>query len=308
MRYDDRLDAEGIRQASAQTHGFWGRGRTLAEHTRRNFAQIADSEGQCRYVGLRDEDGRVVSSLKWYELRFCGPPGEARAFGIGAVFTPAEQRGRGLATQLIEVALSEARCREYELSVLYSDIRPEFYERLGFVRFAAVDWELLPEALPDAPPLRLRRATVADETTLIALHERSFGSEWLWPRRPPKLWRYLRRRNEAAGDLLLTDGGQVVGYVNVRPAAGRLYVEEWAGPTDLRQRVWGTLRRLAEALGCRRVCGWERPGQTPPGARRTAREVAVPMIAALRPDSPWRDFLVRAAGGNDAFFGALDHF
>ena len=308
LRYDDCFDADAIRQASAQTHAFWGRGRDLPAHVRRNFVQIGASEGQCRYVGLRDPAGAVVSSLKWYDLRFRGRPGEARAFGVGAVFTPDEYRGQGYATRLLRAAMEEAARQGYGLAMLYSDIEPAFYARLGYFRFSAVDWEIPASALPAAEPLQTRHSVASDEAALIEFHESHFGEEWLWPRRPPKLWRYLRRRNEAAGDLILTEGGRSVGYLNVRAQAGRLQVEELAAPSALHDRVWATVRQIATARGLASVAGWERPDQTPAGASRTQRPDCIPMLAALQPDNPWAAFLEEAAGENRAFFGALDHF
>ena len=52
-----------------------------------------------RTVGLH-VDGRLVCSFKRYERELrCGDR-TLRAFGIGAVFTPPEERGRGYAGRL----------------------------------------------------------------------------------------------------------------------------------------------------------------------------------------------------------------
>src|SRR5688500_13364013 len=55
---------------------------------------------------------------------------DVRVLGIGAVFTPAEARGRGHATRLLELLMDEARASGAAAAMLFSEIGTAFYERL----------------------------------------------------------------------------------------------------------------------------------------------------------------------------------
>lgn len=79
---------------------------------------------------IADCDGRVGSSLITYRNVFGLAPG---CMGIGSVATPPEFRGRGRASHLIKQVL-EMKENALDVAVfLFSEVKPEFYEKLGFV-------------------------------------------------------------------------------------------------------------------------------------------------------------------------------
>jgi predicted GNAT family N-acyltransferase len=54
---------------------------------------------------------------------------------IGSIATPSEQRGKGLASNLIKYVVSKINSKKNTTNIfLYADIAPEFYEKFGFVR------------------------------------------------------------------------------------------------------------------------------------------------------------------------------
>ena len=55
-----------------------------------------------------------------------------RVLGIGAVFTPPDLRGRGLATNLIDLMIADAARDGIHTALLFSEIGPDYYARLGF--------------------------------------------------------------------------------------------------------------------------------------------------------------------------------
>ena len=81
------------------------------------------------YVGTLD--GRVVTSLGCYPIRFQIDGEDLPGIAIGSVHTLSEVRGRGFAPQLIDWV--ERDNPGAALSVLFSDIQPEYYARIGYV-------------------------------------------------------------------------------------------------------------------------------------------------------------------------------
>ena len=62
--------------------------------------------------------------------------------GIGAVFTSPASRGRGAARELIERLLERAAADGADLALLFSEIGPDYYARLGFEPIATIDRRL----------------------------------------------------------------------------------------------------------------------------------------------------------------------
>jgi predicted N-acetyltransferase YhbS len=72
-----------------------------------------------------EEGGTLLSSLIVYDL---GGP----AAGLGSIATAPERRGRGYASALVGAAAGAIEGAGKRRVFLFSDIGPEFYERLGF--------------------------------------------------------------------------------------------------------------------------------------------------------------------------------
>jgi ribosomal protein S18 acetylase RimI-like enzyme len=70
------------------------------------------------------EDHWLLSSLVVFDL-------SPRAAGIGSIATSPDLRGRGHASRLVSMVVADLE-RTKDRIFLFSDIPPEFYERLGF--------------------------------------------------------------------------------------------------------------------------------------------------------------------------------
>jgi predicted N-acetyltransferase YhbS len=295
------LNADGIREAAAQTHGFWGGKRTLKEHTQRTFDSLARLGEGLRYVGLHDERGALAASLKFYTVALQTPIGVAKTLGIGAVFVPETERGKGYGQAIVRAAMDEARALGYDAALLYSDIAPQFYARLGFVEFSALDWSADVTALPDSVPLMTRPATADDFDTLSAWYHADATTADIFPVRSSELWRFGKWFNRADDELILNDGKREVGYVVVRSTPQGLRLFEWAAPGVEPERIWATVRRLTEMEGQSRIYGWLRFDRREEWTTVMPRPDAIPMIAPLK-DS------LRVTAKMKVFFGAIDHF
>jgi GNAT superfamily N-acetyltransferase len=323
LTYVPRLDRDTVAEASRQTHAIWGAGRDLAEHEARTLEQLERGGPELlRYVGLVDDDGRLVASIKRYALALAvpaSPAGVVPAVGIGAVFTRDDARRQGAATTLLRAVLGEARDLGYRAAWLYSDVAPAIYERLGFVSLPAWIHEALAAELPaqgalerrsitlDAPPVHA--AGVDDVDRVLGWYEAAWDRRWLRPVRSRAALRYFGWRNGVRGAHLLHDGGREVGYVIAQPtepssgARRALWVEEWSAPGVPVARIFATFRAMAEASGAATVRGWLRPDTVALPFSRTRRADAWPMIAAL--DDSWSP---QAVPGDHVHLGSLDHF
>jgi N-acetylglutamate synthase-like GNAT family acetyltransferase len=89
-------------------------------------------------------------------------------WGLGSIVTHGEMTGKGYATSLIKKCIESIEEKEDVFIFLYSDIRPDFYQRLGFkllpdklqknkksicmVRCGESNWEKLIKSLPEEIP------------------------------------------------------------------------------------------------------------------------------------------------------------
>lgn len=79
-----------------------------------------------------EENGNLLSSLITYHFK-------ADTFGIGSIATPRLNRNKGHASKLIFEVLKRFDQSSKTVRIfLYSDIKPEFYEKFGFKRLPEV--------------------------------------------------------------------------------------------------------------------------------------------------------------------------
>jgi len=288
--------AEYVRDVLPHSASVWAGDRNFADYAADFGAVSASGFGRRRFrtLGL-SLDGELVTSCKRYqrELR-CGER-TFRAAGIGAVFTPEAQRGRGYATAFLGALLDAERASGTDLVYLFSDIQPAFYERLGFVQLPSRAIVLRADTLPHA---RIPARTLVDEdwpaiercfATLDAT--RAFALT-----RPPLVWEWLRLRTRSAesGGVLvrlgIMRGRRLVGYVLGRrfPAVDSFALDEFAYVDEEAAALVPALLRNA-AGDLRKVTGWLPPAPArsvvPRGAvrgRRTAIAMVLPLSTGAR--------------------------
>jgi predicted N-acetyltransferase YhbS len=125
------------------TYEIWNDG--LARHAYGRFfaAQTATPWGKAhlRRFALVNGD-EVLASAKVYRFDASLDDRPIQVAGLGAVFTPPASRGRGAAGDLIERLLDAAASDGADLALLFSEIGPRYYERLGFEIVPTVDRQL----------------------------------------------------------------------------------------------------------------------------------------------------------------------
>lgn len=95
--------------------------------------------------------------------------GPVRVVMVGSVATAPEQRGRGLASDLLRQLAQLARDGDHDAMVLWSD-RWDFYQRLGF-RPSGQQLEVELNRTPTGPVAGVRAADFGDLWAMLQLHE-----------------------------------------------------------------------------------------------------------------------------------------
>ena len=110
-----------------ETAALWANGRDFPTYVAQT-SELARSRYGVRHYrtfGLFDGTG-LTASFKRYDRAAHLGSARLRACGIGAVFTPAQHRGRGYASVMLGAALDAARDGGYDAAFLFSDIAPQF--------------------------------------------------------------------------------------------------------------------------------------------------------------------------------------
>jgi GNAT superfamily N-acetyltransferase len=154
-----------------QTHGIWSDRLSRAAYARYNAAQQLTPWGSrhLRRYALLDDQGRILSSAKRYDLRARLDGREVCVIGLGAVFTPADQRGHGYAREIIERLIEDAASGGAELALLFSEIEPAFYESMGFIPVPRHEHLVRARETSGAPMALVRAAEDRDVPAVTAL-------------------------------------------------------------------------------------------------------------------------------------------
>ena len=281
-----------IRDVLPHSAAMWAGSRDYDRYVA-DFQTLADSgfgKRRFRTLGL-SIDGELVSSCKRYarDLR-CGGR-SFRAAGIGAVFTPDDLRGRGYATALLGALLDSERSGGTDFVYLFSDIHPQFYERLGFITLPSRALALRADTLPHQ---RIAMRTLGDddwsaiERCFAALDAtRTYGLV-----RPPLVWEFLRMRARSPEDdgapirLGVMRGRRLAAYVFGRrfPAVDSFALDECAYVDDDAADLIAPLIRNA-AGDLRKITGWLPPAPArsaiPRGAIRKRTKAIAMVLTAL---------------------------
>ncbi len=300
------------------TAPLWAGRRSFEQYVAQTHELAASAYGRRRFrtVGLYD-GRRLVASFKRYERTLRDGPRVLRTIGFGAVFTPAELRGRGYASFMLASALDAARHDGYDLAYLFSDIRPQFYAAVGFRSLPSRELTLRADALP---PERLHIASLAraDAAAVRRCFERADlrrGSAFV---RDDAMWRWIATRVHHgsehrlghATNLAVRRGRRICAYVlGARVPERDAYVfDEFGFSDDAAATLIPALLRAA-AGDLRRIIGWFPPDgarQTLPKGTTRKRKGATLMMAPLSGDGERLiDTLCRDA--NADFTWATDH-
>jgi predicted N-acetyltransferase YhbS len=154
-----------------ETYPLWGDGLSRRAYAQWNNAQEQTDWGRHHLQRLAlVESGRVVATAKRYDLLLTVDGRRASTVGVGAVFTPAPLRGRGHARAIIGALLDAARTDGAELALLFSEIGPTYYQRLGFSIVPVETADIAVQVKPGAPAVLVRSGEGADAEQIAAMY------------------------------------------------------------------------------------------------------------------------------------------
>ncbi len=217
------------RQAHRNVHDVWSRGLPLERHVARR--EQAPHHNFAQWIVGRQQ-GQVVTSLACHPLEFRLRGQRVKGIGIASVHTIPSVRGQGYAPQLIDWTHRWAAAQGRMLSLLFSDVNPAYYERMGYVACPA--WEGFREVVGAAkPPVAERgyRLLTCDPTTSLAelssLYDRSVADRPLAVLRYAEYWQnLLDRRPHDVFFWLMDPTGARCGYLRLSPIPEPLFVTD----------------------------------------------------------------------------------
>lgn len=306
------------RQILPLTHELWANGRTFETYVDQTVELALTGYGKRYYRTLGLLDGKeIVATFKRYDRHARLRGQQLAAMGIGAVFTPAKNRGRGYASLMLATALEHARGQHFDFAYLFSDIHPQFYKALGFVelpsRLISFRSDALSKSRLDVDRLQpkdwpaIRRCFDATE------QRRNYGFI-----RGPLFWRWLQTRirhgsehaHGQAVHLCVRRGRNLAAYVlgQREPKHDAYVLDEFGFATQKDSALIEPLLRAA-AGDLRRIAGWLPPSSVrsllPRGSVRKRKD-AVFMIAPLSPNGKRFLELAKTSGTADAVW-STDH-
>ncbi len=153
------------------TYPIWGDGLSRRAYAQWNQAQERTDWGRRHLMRVAlVENGHLLATAKRYDLRLMLDGRVTPTVGIGAVFTPVALRGRGHARAIIDALMESARADGAELALLFSEIGPEYYERMGFTVIPIETADIQVATKPGAPAMLVRAGEDDDARHVAALY------------------------------------------------------------------------------------------------------------------------------------------
>jgi predicted N-acetyltransferase YhbS len=288
------LDANRYaREVLPLTAELWAGRRDYETYATQTTELAQSGYGRRHYRTIGCYEGEtLVASCKRYERTMHYGTQRMRAVGIGALFTPAEFRGRGYASAMLAALLDEARANGWDIAYLFSDIRPQFYTELGFRELPSRSFSVRADGLAHRR-LEVARLEDSDSNGIARCFEISECARPWGFLRTPLVWEWIRlrlrhgseRKAGESANLVVRRGNAILAYViGVRAPEHDAYILDevgFAGP-DAADIVPSLLRSAAGDL--QRITGWLPPefargalARSSVRKRRTAIFMAAPL-------------------------------
>ena len=284
------VPAQGALLDEILDHTFtvWHEGLTRPAYGQWNDAQLRTAWGRThlRRVASVDDMGRLLSTAKYYrfDVRLRGRDGWM--WGLGAVFTPPAQRGRGYATALIERLVEQARGEGALLGGLFSEIGAPFYERLGFTVVPVDEVTVEVTRGGGAPAMLVRAGEERDLPAIAAMHAARVEGVPFAVRRDVHAIRYAMARKRLLAGLgpvglrqveffVAEEGASAVAYVLLSENANGWTLEEAGDRDPAGARLGAMLQVLVAREPAQRTplirAWWPRSFPVPPQLTLTDR-------------------------------------
>ena len=238
--------------------------------------------------------------------------------GVGAVFTPRPQRGRGRASQIVEQIVEQSRQEGALLAGLFSEIGAPFYERLGFAVVPFDEVTVSVARKGGSPAMLVRSGEQRDLESLAAMHEvRAAGVRFAVRRSPSLIGYALAKKRLIAGlgppglrqveFFVAEEGASAVAYVVLSENPKGWTLEEAGDRDPAGARLGAMLQVLLAREPSRPIplirAWWPRSFPVPPQLELTARSNASDLFMVR----PLAD-VAMPSSADDVFYWRSDYF
>ncbi|MBM81967.1 MAG: hypothetical protein CMJ78_15450 [Planctomycetaceae bacterium] len=274
---------EERKQIYANVFDFWQWADTVEEHVEMRMESVQHQRARW-YAGYLD--GELVSSLGAYPIDFSFNGECVPGISIGSVHTLEAYRGRGLVPQLMRRVEELEVDNGARLSMLYSDISPGYYARLGYQRCPSWYVWLDVENLADAETeFELEEFMVADQLDEVKQRYEYYLNTDFAIARSDDYWQYVLNKSEDDIYCWVSFRGSRLGYVVAGAADGDLIVRDYAvsGGSGVVTDCLPELAKIAAQSELKCVGGWlAAPATLPSTFRMEARSAEITMIKHLQ--------------------------
>ena len=293
------------------TYPLWGEGLSRDAYGRWNQAQLQTTWGRdhLRRVALVRE-GEVMASAKRYDLTAVVGGESMPVLGIGAVFTPTAHRGQGHAASLLRAMHIDAQARGCRWALLFSEIGPDYYERLGYRAMPQVVQTIAArrDAKRGAPAVLLRSGESSDLPHIAEISARDVESaSFALDRSADFIGFGVTKRRLLAGlsnpgvrqlEFFVTEEGtRAVAFVVVSRGAAGLVLEDYGDRDPTGARVGAMLQVLDARL----------PADQPLRLRSRRFRAGLPPQVSLVEERPAAEIMMlRPIGSADGDFADAD--
>jgi hypothetical protein len=313
-------EGELLEQILDATYPVWNEGLTRAAYGQWNAAQMRTPWGRERLhrFALVDPRGRLLATAKRYRYDARLDGREVSICGLGAVFTPVEERGHGYAAELIRQLLAQERGAGAVMATLFSEIGEEYYRRLEFqaVPIDEVRVELV--AKTGTPAMLVRAGAERDLPDIAAMHGVRAAAARFTLRRDASQIHYAISKKRMFSGLSATgsrqteffvaeEGSSAVAYVVIAVSGDDWTIEEAGDRDPAAARLGAMLQVLVARDPSRRrpvMRAWWPAGFPVPPQLRIAATVAAPDVLMVRPLADIGPSLAR----EDVFYWRSDYF
>jgi GNAT superfamily N-acetyltransferase len=302
------------------TFVIWNEGLSRAAYGQWNRAQLRTPWGRRhlqRFASI-DERGHVLATAKQYRFDVRSGEREGWMCGIGAVFTPPEQRGRGYASALVAELVSRAQHDGALLASLFSEIGARLYERLGFTPVPLDEVTIAVDRKGGAPAMLVRAGEERDLKAVAAMHATRSGGAPFALRRDAALVHYALSKKRLLAGLgppglrqleffVAEEGASAVAYVVLNVNVNGWTLEEAGDRDPAGARLGAMLQVLLAREPSHRTplirAWWPRKFAAPPQVQLTDRSMPTDLFMV----KPLSDVPMPKTA-DDVFYWHADHF
>jgi predicted N-acetyltransferase YhbS len=292
MNFISHLSSDLILKHIEQCHEIWGGGLSVKERFDRHIMRLNEAGPELFFMsGMLSSEGALISSLKRYYISLEIKSKKYKCVGLGAIYTDAQHRKSGAASELIQKVLNQSKSEfDCDFAILFSDIGPSYYEKFSFQAVPAFNWIVkisdLEEKIKNTKPLNIRKTEGKDIPLLKELYEKLSATFEFKTLRSEKSWKLFREINSIENTYILSSLQEDVGFFSISPQKEYLWIDEALVDTKFELALWATLQKIANEKNLSELRAWNLKAFQP-NSHKIKTEIlertrAIPMLASLR--------------------------